>query len=145
MAAVPSLADAATSVPLGNSSNFAVLADSGITNSGTTTLTGDIGTFPTTSISGAADLVITGTNHGDDASTQLAKPAAQTAYDNAFAQGPPLPIVADLGGQLLGPGVYAAASTMGLTGALTLNGGGMPTPSSSSRRARPSPPARTRR
>jgi hypothetical protein len=37
-----------------------------------------------------------------------------------------LPIVADLGGQTLSPGVYNSATSIGITGTLTLDGGGDP-------------------
>ena len=39
----------ATAVPLGTASTFGVLAGSAISNTGPTTVNGDIGTFPTTS------------------------------------------------------------------------------------------------
>jgi cell division septation protein DedD len=117
---------AATAVPLGTAGAFAVLAGAGITNTGPTTVNGDVGTFPTTTISGAGSLTINGTNHAGDGVTQQAKTDLVTAYNNAAAQGPTNPIVADLGGQSLSPGVYNSASSIGLTGALTLNGGGDP-------------------
>ena len=117
---------AATPVPLGTASSFAVLAGAGITNTGPTTVNGDVGTFPTTTITGAGSLTINGTNHAGDGVTQQAQTDLVTAYNNAAAQGPTNPIVADLGGQSLSPGVYNSASSIGLTGALTLNGGGDP-------------------
>ncbi|MBA3233358.1 MAG: DUF3494 domain-containing protein [Propionibacteriales bacterium] len=117
---------AATAVPLGTADSFAVLAGAGITNTGPTTVNGDIGTFPTTTITGTATLTVTGANHGGDAVTQQAKTDLVTAYNNAAGQGPASPIVADLGGQTLTPGVYNSASSIGLTGALTLDAGGNP-------------------
>jgi hypothetical protein len=113
-------------VSLGTADGFAVLAGSGITNTGPTTINGDLGTYPTTTITGAGTLTVTGTNHGGDAVTQGSKTDLVTAYNNAAAEGPTSPIVADLGGQSLTPGVYNSASSIGLTGALTLNGGGDP-------------------
>jgi hypothetical protein len=117
---------AATAVQLGTAGSFAVLAGAGITNTGPTTVSGDVGTFPTTTITGAGSLTINGTNHAGDGVTQQAQTDLVTAYNNAAAQGPTNPIVADLGGQSLPPGVYNSASSIGLTGALTLNGGGDP-------------------
>ncbi len=54
VALIPSVAHAAigTPVPLGATSAFAVLAGAGVTNTGATTLGGDVGSFPTTSIAG---------------------------------------------------------------------------------------------
>ncbi len=116
----------ATAVPLASAGSFAILAGAGITNTGPTTVTGDVGTFPTTTVVGSASLTINGTNHAGDSVTQQAKTDLVAAYTNAAAQGPTSPIAADLGGQTLSPGVYNSASSIGLTGALTLNGGGDP-------------------
>lgn len=112
---------AATAVPLATAGTFSVLAGAGVTNTGPTTLAGDLGTFPTLTITGEADITVNGTNHGGDGVTQGAKDDLITAYENAAAQGPTSPIVADLGGQTLLPGVYNSGSSIGLTGALTLD------------------------
>lgn len=115
---------AATSVPLGTADSFAVLAGSGITNTGPTTVTGDLGTYPTTTETGTASITQNGTNHAGDAVTQGAKTDLITAYNTAVGEGPTNPISADLGGQTLTAGVYNSASSIGLTGALTLDAGG---------------------
>lgn len=115
---------AASAVPLGTTSGFGVLAGAGITNTGPTTVNGDIGTYTTTSISGTGSMTINGTNEGGDALTQQAKVDLVTAYNNAAGQGPTTPITSDLGGRSLTPGVYNSASSVGLTGTVTLNGGG---------------------
>src|SRR5579859_4065104 len=117
-------AAAATAVPLGTAGKFAVLAGSGITNTGATTVTGDLGTYPTTTITDNGSLTINGTNHAGDAVTQQAKTDLVTAYNTAAGEGPTSPITADLGGQNLSPGVYNSGSSIGLTGTLTLNAHG---------------------
>ncbi len=117
---------AGTAVPLGTAGSFVVLAGAGITNTGPTTLNGDIGTYPTLTETGTASLTITGTNHAGDAVTQQAKSDLITAYNSAAGQGPTTSVPADLGGQTLTPGVYNSASALGLTGNLTLNAGGDP-------------------
>jgi hypothetical protein len=120
-------ADAAqTPVGLGTSGSFGVLAGAGVTNTGPTTINGDVGTFPTTSVSGAASMTITGTNHAGDAVTQGAKNDLVTAYNTAAGESPSTAVPADLGGRTLTAGTYNSASSLGLTGALTLNGGGNP-------------------
>ena len=111
---------AATSVPLQTADSFVVLAGAGIANSGSTTVTGDIGTSPTATIAGTDTLTVIGINHGGDAVTVQAKTDLGTAYDNAAGQAA-VPIVGDLGGQVLTPGVYNSGSSIGLTGALTLD------------------------
>src|SRR3984885_5167692 len=115
---------AATSVGLGTADSFAVLAGAGITNTGPTTVTGDLGTYPTTTETGTGSLTVNGTNHAGDAVTQGAKTDLVTAYNTAAGEGPTNPISADLGGQTLTPGVYNSASSIGLTGDVTLNAGG---------------------
>src|SRR5665213_2830535 len=117
---------AATSVGLGTANSFAVLAGAGITNTGPTTVTGDLGTYPTTTETGMGSVTVNGTNHAGDAVTQGAKTDLVTAYNTAAGEGPTNPIAADLGGQTLTAGVYNSASSIGLTGTLTLDGGGNP-------------------
>src|ERR1700675_3983371 len=123
---VSGAAAAAASVPLGTSGSFAVLAGAGITNTGPTTVNGDLGTYATTTMTGTASITLTGTNHAGDSVTQGAKTDLTTAYTTATGEGPTSPISADLAGQTLTPGVYNSASSIGLSGALTLNGGGNP-------------------
>ena len=107
-------AAAATTVPLATAESFAVLAGAGITNTGPTTVSGDIGTFPTTTISGARLDDVNGTNHAGDAVTQQAKNDLVTAYNNAAGQvADHDPIAADLAGLTLTPGVYNSASSIG--------------------------------
>lgn len=117
-------AAAAHGVPLGTAGRFAVLAGSGITNTGPTTVTGDLGTYPTTTMTGTGSLTIHGTNQAGDAVTQQAKKDLVTAYNTAAGEGPTSPISADLGGQNLSPGVYNSGSSIGLTGTLTLDAHG---------------------
>ncbi|HET6295373.1 MAG TPA: ice-binding family protein, partial [Kribbella sp.] len=115
---------AAVVVPLGTAESFVVLAGAGITNTGPTVLTGDIGSFPNPAISGTATMTITGTNHAGDNVTQGAKDDLVTAYNVAAGEKPPTPITDDLGGKRLTQGVYNSASSIGLTGALTLDAEG---------------------
>ena len=114
-------------VPFGTADSFAVLAGSAITNTGPTTIFGDLGTFPTPAITGIPTLTMNGINHGGDAVTQLAKTDLVTAYDAAVALTSTSTIgTVDIGGRTLTPGVYNSGSSIGLTGTLTLDGGGDP-------------------
>ena len=118
---------AAVAVPLGSAGSFAILAGAGITNTGPTTVSGDIGTFATTSFTGSASVTQSGTNHAGDVVTQDAKNALVTAYNNAAGQGPTTPIVGlTLGGKTLTRGVYNSGSTIDLTGTVTLDAQGDP-------------------
>ena len=117
---------APTAVGLGGADSFAILAGAGITNTGATTVNGDVGTYATTTMTGTSTLTITGTNHDGDAVTQGAKSDLVTAYNTLAGEGPTSPISADLAGQTLTPGVYNSGSSIGLSGALTLDAGGDP-------------------
>ncbi|WP_421732709.1 ice-binding family protein [Cellulomonas sp.] len=129
LATVPSAAQAAlgTPVPLGAGSTFVVLAGAGVTNTGATTLGGDIGSFPTTGITGPGTITqASGVDHGGDAVTQQAKTDLVTAYDAASSQSPdPLGGV-ELAGLTLEPGVYDTGGVIELNGNLTLDGNGDP-------------------
>src|SRR5690242_16401671 len=71
-------------VGLGTAGQFAVLAGTGVTNTGATTITGDVGSFATTTTLGFATVALTGTNHAGDAVTQAGKAALTSAYGVAF-------------------------------------------------------------
>ena len=119
----PHASAAQAPVGLGTAESFAVLAGSGITNTGPTTITGDVGTFPTPTMSGFGDVTLTGTNHGGDAVTQGAKDDLVVAYDDAAGRLPVTDVPVELGGTTLLAGVYTSP-TLGLTGTLTLDAKG---------------------
>ena len=118
----------AQSVDLGTAGNFAILAGSGITNTGTTTIVGDIGTHPTPSIVDNGNIVLFGANHANDAVTQQAKADLVAAYNTAAGLGPTGTIAAGtLGGLTLVAGTYNDGGfSLGLTGTLTLDAQGNP-------------------
>lgn len=122
------IASAATMVNLGTADNFAVLAGAGITVSGavnTTTIAGDIGTFPTASITGIENVVLSGINHVGDATTQGAKTDLAIAYTAAGQAAATVPT--ELGGGTKNAGVYDSLSgTFEITGTLTLDAEGDP-------------------
>ena len=116
---------AQATVGLGTTSSFAVLAGSGITNTGATTITGDVGTFPTPAETGFGSVTLNGVNDAGNSVTQGAKNDLVTAYNDAAGRTPVSTIPTELGGSTLNGGVYnSAAGTFGLTGTLTLNGQG---------------------
>ncbi|UZN04786.1 ice-binding family protein [Cellulomonas sp. S1-8] len=125
--ALASSAQAApVAVPLATADSFAILAGAGITNTGSTTVTGDIGTSPTASFTGAGSITHAGAVHAADDVADQAKTDLVTAYDNAAGQGPVMAVPNELGGLTLTSGVYSSGDALGLTGTLTLDGDGDP-------------------
>jgi len=107
-------------VVFGAAGSFAVLAGSAITNTGATSIIGDVGTYPTLAENGFASVSLAGTNHGADGVTQAAKTALASAYGDASSRSPATLEAAQLGGSTLTAGVYASG-TFALTGTLTLD------------------------
>jgi Ice-binding-like len=127
LALFPAVGAAAATAPVGlaSASSFSVLAGTGITNTGPTTISGDVGTFPTPAETGFGSVTLGGADHAGDTVTQQAKTDLVTAYDQAAGSGPAVSVPTELGGRTLTPGVYNA-TTLGITGTLTLDAQGDP-------------------
>ena len=115
---------AAASVNLGTAKSFAVLAGTTITNTGATTITGDVGVHPGKTATGFTTVTLHGAKHLGDAVALSAKNSLVTAYNDAAGATPVTNVPTELGGTTLKAGVYAS-DTLGLTGTLTLDGAGV--------------------
>jgi type VI secretion system secreted protein VgrG len=111
---------------LGTVGSFAVLGGSTVTNTGATTIAGDLGVSPGLAITGfPPGLVVGGATHAGDAVALQAQTDTTTAYDALAAQACSVDLSGkDLGGLTLTPGVYCFGSSAQLTGALILDAGG---------------------
>ena len=114
-------------VGLGTADSFAVLAGSTITNTGPTTITGDVGLHPGADVTGFDSVTLDGEEHIDDAVAEQAKVDLVTAYDDAAGRTPVTTVATELGGETLLGGVYDSEDgTFGITGTLTLDAEGDP-------------------
>lgn len=112
---------------LGTAVNFATLASSTITNTGSTVITGNLGLSPGTSVTGFPPGVVSGIQHITNAAAAQAKIDANTAYTNMAAlTGATNLSGVDLGTLTLAPGIYKYTSSAALTGTLKLDAGGNP-------------------
>jgi type VI secretion system secreted protein VgrG len=116
-------------IDLKSAAHFTILAGSAMTFAApvnSTTNSGDIGTYPTPTLTGLGNLVLQGVNHAGDTVTQTAKIDLVTAYLDAEGRAPTTsyPPIFDLGGLTLTPGVYNDSTSLGITGTLTLDAQG---------------------
>ena len=98
-----------------------MLGGTTVTSTGLTVVSGDLGVSPGSAVTGFPPGVLVGTLSTADPAAAQAQADLADAYDDAAGQAPDALISGDLGGLTLTPGVYAAASSIGLTGTLTLD------------------------
>lgn len=117
---------AQTAPGLGSAASFAVLGGQTVTNTGPTTINGDLGVSPGTAITGFPPGIVTGgATHAADAVALQAQSDVTTAYDALAGQACTGHLTGrDLGGMTLTSGVYCFSSSAQLTGELTLDAEG---------------------
>jgi Ice-binding-like len=107
-------------------SGFVILAATAITTTGTQVVTGDVGEFPGTAVTGLDASQVSGTLHITDGAASAAQTAALATY-TALSIPATTVIASALDGQTLQPGYYSFASgaatlATSAPGTLTLNG-----------------------
>ena len=113
---------------LGAAASMGILAGQTITCVTGGTINADIGLSPGTAVVlGTPPCVVNGVQHITDAVAAQAQADVTVAY-NTLAGMPCGTVIgtADIGGTTRAAGVYCSASTIGVTGVLTLDGGGNP-------------------
>jgi hypothetical protein len=111
-------------VNLNSAANYGVLAYSAITNSGASTVCGNIGLDPGTEIDGGIYSACLGVVDFNNSFALTAETDLGTAYTDAMgrATGATIPAGTDIGGQTLYPGVYTIGGNLNIASAdLTLS------------------------
>ena len=117
------------SVNLGSAASFVVLAGTTVTNTGPTTLCGNLGLFPGSSVTGGPVMRCGGVMYIDDSTASTAQTDLTAAYNDAAGRTGAVVLSAssyDILPGTLPPGVYRTGTTLEISGAVTLDGGGDP-------------------
>jgi hypothetical protein len=116
---------APATVGLGTAASYSVLAGSTVTNTGPTTIFGDLGLAPGSSVTGAPHVL--GQTHVNDAVAIEAKLDLTTAYNAAASRPTEGSAGTDLAGQTFTPGVRTASGALLLSaGSVVLDAQGDP-------------------
>lgn len=114
-------------VSLAGASGLAVLAGSAVTNTGATTISGDLGLSPGTSVGGFPPGILNGTLHINDATANQAKLDLTAAYNDAAGRTSTdiVTLSGNIGGLTLTPGLYKSTSSLAISsGDLTFDAKG---------------------
>jgi LPXTG-motif cell wall-anchored protein len=126
VASLGAVSAAPSPVGLGTAASYAVLAGTTVTNTGPSTVSGNLGVSPGTAVTGfPPGTVSNGTIHAADANALSAQAAVVTAYNTAAGLPTTGAISADLAGRTLTKGVYTGGG-LALSGTLTLDAQGDP-------------------
>ena len=106
--------------------NFAVLAGTTVTNTGSTTVAGDVGVSPGTAVTGFPPGLASGAIHSADSAAAQAQVALTSGYVDATGRTGGTPVAGDLVGQTLTAGVYTSRSSLAESGDITLDAQGNP-------------------
>ena len=124
---IPIQTTAKTSVVLGSTATLAVLAGASITSTGATTVTGDMGLSPGSSIGGFPPGILNGTQHINNAASDQAKLDLTTAYNDLAGRTSTdiVTLSGNIGGLTLTPGLYKSTSSLAISsGDLTFDAKG---------------------
>jgi hypothetical protein len=113
-------------VALGSAAGFAVLAGSTVTNTGSSTVTGDVGVSPGAAVTGFPPGTVVGTTHAGDPAAAGGIADLTIAYNDAAGRTLcPVSVAGNIGGQTLSPGLYKSTSSLAVSsGDLTLDAHG---------------------
>lgn len=113
-------------VVLGAAGGFAVLGGSTVTNTGPTSVTGDLGVSPGTAVTGFPPGTVMGSKQAGNPAAAQGMADLTTAYNDAAGRTLcPVSKAGNLGGMTLAPGLYKSTSSLSISsGDLTLDAQG---------------------
>ncbi len=112
---------------LGNAYSFGVLGNTGVTNTGLTIVSGELGTSPTTAITGfPPGVVLNGSIHSNDSVATAAQASLTTASTTLAARACTGTNNLPLTSRTLTPGVYCYDTTANIAGDIVLDAQGNP-------------------
>lgn len=113
-------------INLASAAAFVVLAGSTVTNTGPTSVTGDLGVSPGTAVTGFGPGMVVGTQHVNNPIAAQAQADLTVAYNDAAGRTLcPVSVAGNIGGQTLPPGLYKSTSSLAISsGDLTLDAQG---------------------
>jgi hypothetical protein len=114
-------------VALAGASNLAILAGSSVSSTGATTVTGDLGLSPGSSVGGFPPGILNGTQRVNDAIANQAKLDLTVAYNDAAGRTCTdiVTLSGNIGGLTLTPGLYKSTSSLAISsGDLTFDAKG---------------------
>ncbi len=120
---VPSPANATNAVPVDllSAGTYSVLGGTGITNTGVTTLSRNLGLSDSGNITGFPPGIVSGTTNNMNAAAAQAQADRLAAYSNAAAQTADATFSGDQKGEKYTAGVYSTGTAFALSGTMTLN------------------------
>ncbi|HTA38622.1 MAG TPA: ice-binding family protein [Candidatus Acidoferrales bacterium] len=113
-------------VNLRSAASFAILAGATVTSTGQSDITGDVGIFPGSAMTGFPPGIIHGRLRVAGPIAQQAELDLKAAYNDVASRSQnPVTVSGNLGGQTLAPGLYKSTSSLAVSsGDLTLDGHG---------------------
>ena len=100
-------------VNIGSTSTYGVLAGTTVTNTGLTTVRGNVGVSPGTAVTGfGPGVIVDGVIEAGTSAAALAQIDLTTAYNDAAGRScPPVSVAGNLGGQTLFPDLYKSTDS----------------------------------
>ncbi len=120
--ASPAYAVNPATVHLGTAGTYSVLGGTGVTNTGETTLSGDLGLSSSGDIAGFPPGIVSGIIHDKDAAAVQAQADTLAAYNNAAGRTADNTFSGDQNGVTFVTGVYSTSAAFALTGTMYLDG-----------------------